>query len=224
MTATEEEINYLVAAASSYFKRTLTVRDVVWSYSGVRPLYDNGATNAQETTRDYVLSLDRPGQDAPMLSVFGGKITTYRCLAEDALDKLAGVFPAWAKGKGWTAKGPLPGGNFACRHGRPARGAHRHGLSVSQRARGTPAGAPLRPGDVRHPGQAKSRADLGQAFGGFLTEAEVMFLVEREYARTAADIVWRRTKSGLRMRAEEIDTLDRFLQAHRAGQGARAAE
>ncbi|RVT70266.1 glycerol-3-phosphate dehydrogenase [Agrobacterium sp. CNPSo 2736] len=214
--ASAEEIDYLVAAASSYFKRQLTAADVVWTYSGVRALYDNGAAKAQETTRDYVLLLDRPAGQAPLLSVFGGKITTFRCLAEDALDRLAAIFPDWNRDRGWTARRALPGGGFPVGTADDLISDLRADfpfLSVRQARR-----------LVRHYGleareilgTAKSREDLGRDFGGSLTEAEVNFLMEREYARTAADIVWRRTKSGLRMTVGEIEALDIWMRQRRS--------
>jgi glycerol-3-phosphate dehydrogenase len=224
VSATSEEVDYLVAAASSYFKRRLTRQDVVWTYSGVRPLYDNGAKNAQETTRDYVLSLDHPADAAPILSVFGGKITTYRCLAEDALDKLAQVFPAWAKGKGWTAGSALPGGNFAAgTAGDLIDGLVRDYPFLSRReARRLVRHYGLEARDIL--GNAKTRADLGQDFGGSLTEAEVLHLMDKEFAISADDVVWRRTKSGLHMPAEDIQALDRFMAAQRGRMAADAAE
>ncbi|MCZ4431093.1 glycerol-3-phosphate dehydrogenase [Agrobacterium sp. SOY23] len=214
--ASAEEIDYLVAAASSYFKRQLTAADVVWTYSGVRALYDNGAAKAQETTRDYVLLLDRPERQAPLLSVFGGKITTFRCLAEDALDRLAAIFPDWNRDRGWTARRALPGGGFPVGTADDLISALRADfpfLSVREARR-----------LVRHYGleareilgTAGSREDLGRDFGGSLTEAEVNFLMEREYARTAADIVWRRTKSGLRMTVAEIEALDSWMRQRRS--------
>lgn len=220
--ASPQEIDYLVEAASSYFNSKLTTSDVVWSYSGVRALYDNGAANAQETTRDYVLQLDGRSGDAPVLSVFGGKITTYRCLAEDAIKKLSAFFPAWARGHGWTATSALPGGSF------PVGTADalvdvmstEHAFLSQREARrlvrhyGTDAREIL--------GGATSRADLGRDFGGSLTEAEVIFLMTYEYARTAADIVWRRTKSGLRMSPEQIEALDHYMRARRENASATA--
>jgi len=213
-----EEIAYLTAATSSYFRQTVTPADVVWAYSGVRALYDNGAANAQETTRDYVLSLDQgaeqgggQGGGAPILSVFGGKITTYRCLAEDALDRLAEIFPAWGRGKGWTAKRPLPGGDFpALGAADQTRALHRdYAFLTEKEARrlirhyGTDARVIL--------GQARSRADLGAALGGPLTEAEVRFLIAKEYAHSAEDVVWRRTKAGLVMTQDEIAALEGWM-------------
>jgi len=210
VAATTEEIDYLCAAASSYFKGAIKPAHVVWTYSGVRPLYNDGSTNAQETTRDYVLTLDTVG-GAPLLSVFGGKITTYRCLAEDVLDKLAALHPNWAKDAGWTGRTALPGGDFA-RDGAAALAMelrHRYRFVDDRFARHL----------VRHYGtetdlilgQARSLSDLGRDFGGGLTEAEVRHLIQREFASTAADVVWRRTKYGLRMSAGEIAELDRWM-------------
>ncbi len=204
---TEGERDYLCRFVSDYFARPVTPADVVWSYSGVRPLYDDGAKSATAATRDYVLSLDTRG--APLLNVYGGKITTYRKLAEAALARIATVLPV-PQGP-WTARAPLPGGGFPV-DGVPRlvaalRAAHpflteRWALRLV-RAYGTEAGEVL--------GGARSAADLGRAFGATLTEAEVRWLVAREFARTAEDIVWRRSKLGLRMSAAEIAALDRFL-------------
>ncbi len=209
--ATEAEIDYLCEAASSYFKTRVTRDDVVWTYSGVRPLFDDGAGAAQKTTRDYVLKLDGGGAQAPLLSVFGGKITTYRCLAEDALSRLAVLLPALGRNAGWTAAAALPGGDF------PADGAaalaaelqRNYPFLGERRARRL----------VRHYGTESRRilagrrslAECGLDFGGDLMEAEVLHLIEHEFVRSAADIVWRRTKSGLRMRAEEIAALDAWV-------------
>ncbi len=213
--ASEAEVDYLCTAISDYFARPVTRADVVWTYSGVRALYDNGAANAQETTRDYVLGLDAPAGDAPLLSVFGGKITTYRCLAEDALDRLTTRFGAWAKGAGWTATKPLPGGDFRPQDTAQVLAGLRRDypfLTEAQAMRllrhyGTESRQIL--------GQARQADDLGQAFGGDLTVAEVRWLMAREYARTAEDVVWRRTKSGLRMTADQINALDHWMQAER---------
>ena len=223
--ASREEIAYLIGAISSYFHRTITVDDVVWTYSGVRSLYDDGAANAQETTRDYILSLDHnPGQ-APLLSVFGGKITTYRCLAEDALDKLAVVFPEAKTKRGWTATRALPGGGFpAGTAGDVARQLReKHAFLYEREAQRLVRHYGLEAGDIL--GTARRREDLGRDFGGSLTESEVVFLMDREYARTAADIVWRRTKSGLRMTREEIDALDAFMaERRRAARAVKVSE
>lgn len=206
---TEEEQDYLCAFASNYFAKPISRADVVWTYSGVRPLYNDGAKSAQAATRDYVLSLDSDG--APILSVFGGKITTYRKLSESALDK---IVPFLKPTQGdWTEGVPLAGGNF------PVADVPRliRELKIRFpfltdytcrrliRAYGTEAATLL--------GNARSDADLGRAFGAGLTEVEVRWLMTREYARRAEDVVWRRSKLGLRLSAEEIAALDDWMQA-----------
>ena len=213
---TPEERDYLLAFASRYFARPVTQADVVWTYSGVRPLYDDGASSATQATRDYVLRLDEAGP--PLLNVFGGKITTYRRLAESALARLAPFFPG--RGGDWTARVPLPGGDFP-QDGFEALVARLAGaypfLAPAQarrlaRAYGTEAFALL--------AGATSAAGLGRDFGAGLTEAEVRWLVAREYARTAEDIVWRRTKLGLRMTAAQIAALDDWLARGTVGRAA----
>jgi len=204
---TDEERDYLCAFASQYFRRPVTAADVVWTYSGVRPLYNDGAKSATAATRDYVLSLDQNG--APMLNVFGGKITTYRRLAESALAKLVPFFPQ-AKPQ-WTARVALPGGDFPhdgvaaltekLRKAYPFLTDYWSDRMI--RAYGTQAATVL--------GSAGSIADLGRDFGATLTEAEVRWLMEHEFARAAADVVWRRTKLGLRMTADQIAGLDQFM-------------
>ena len=205
---TPEEQAYLLDFASSYLKKPVTQADVVWTYSGVRPLYNDGASSATAATRDYVLKVDQSA-GAPILNVFGGKITTYRKLAESALEKITPFFPD--AGQAWTAGVALPGGDF------PVSGvaaltdrlkARYPFLTARWAARlvkayGTDAFDVL--GDVQ------SAADLGQGFGADLTAREVMWLVEKEYARSAEDIVWRRSKLGLRLTPQEIDLLDEWL-------------
>jgi len=207
---TETERDYLCAFASQYFRRPLTVADVVWSYSGVRPLYDDGARSATAATRDYVLKLDRSA-GAPVLNVFGGKITTYRRLAESALEKASAALNV--PGRPWTVGAPLPGGDFPvdgfeslvadllARH--PYLDPRWAGRLV--RAYGTDAAALL--------GDAASTADLGADFGATLTEAEVRWQMRHEFARRAEDVVWRRTRLGLRMSADQIAALDRWMKA-----------
>ncbi|MBD3764840.1 MAG: glycerol-3-phosphate dehydrogenase [Rhodobacterales bacterium] len=210
---TEGERDYLLAFASRYFARPVTEADVVWTYSGVRPLYDDGASSATAATRDYVLSLETAG--APMLNVFGGKITTYRRLAESAMDRLAPVF-AGLKGA-WTARVPLPGGDFP--HDGVAALTDRlrdrypfldpaHAARLV-RAYGTEAFDLL--------GAARSPADLGRDFGATLTEAEVTWQMTREWARRAEDVVWRRTRLGLRMTPDQIAALDDHMARVAAG-------
>ena len=206
--ATDEEQDYLCAFASQYFEKPVTRDDIVWTYSGVRPLYDDGAKSATAATRDYVLSLDDTG--APLLNIFGGKITTYRKLAENALKKLT---PLIGGGDPWTANAPLPGGNFKVTD-RDQLVAELLGDYPFLDARwalrlikgyGTEARVIL--------GDARAATDLGQGFGATLTEAEVNWLMSREYARTADDVVWRRTKLGLRLAKDQIAALDAFMAA-----------
>lgn len=204
--ASEEEVDYLCAAASEYFSRPVTREDVVWTYSGVRPLYDDGASKAQEATRDYVLSLDAPEGAAPMLSVFGGKITTYRRLAEAALDRLKGRLPA-ADRPSWTGSGALPGGDF------PVDGVERLADELVGAHPGVERDHALRL--VRTYGTRAGRileGDLGRRFGADLHEAEVRYLMDQEWAITADDVLWRRTKLGLRFSAAEAAGLDAWMR------------
>jgi glycerol-3-phosphate dehydrogenase len=206
---TPEEAAYLCRFASEYFARPVTEADIVWSYSGVRPLYDDGAKSTTAATRDYVLSLDESG--APLLNVFGGKITTYRRLAESALARLAPHFPR--AGGDWTAGVALPGGDFAVDgfealvktlHGRYPFLTAGHARRLV-RAYGTEAAQLL--------GDARQMSDLGRDFGATLTEAEVRWQMRHEYAREAADVVWRRTRLGLKMTGAEIAALDDWMRA-----------
>lgn len=210
--ASDEEIAYLLEAAGAYFEKPITRDDVVWTFSGVRPLYDDGASEAKAATRDYVFDLDEKPGLAPVLSVFGGKITTYRRLGQAALEKLGAFVPALKNRPEWTASAPLPGGDFAVtgrgqlaetlRADYPfltAFDAARLAASYGTRARS-------------FLGAAKSREDLGQHFGCGLTEAEVTYLMREEWARTAGDILWRRSKLGLRLSASEAAALDAFMQ------------
>lgn len=209
--ATPEEIDYLCAAASEYFREPVTPESVVWTYSGVRPLYDDGASKAQEATRDYVLTLDAPEGQAPLLSVFGGKITTYRRLAEAAIARLA-PHAGWAARAEWTVAGTLPGGDFpvsgfdalvdgiAAEHPWLARKT----VTRMVRAYGTRTRDLLR--------GVKGVGDLGRHFGADLYECEVRYLMRAEWARCAADVLWRRSKLGLRLAPAEQEALEAFMQ------------
>ncbi|MEM8760876.1 MAG: glycerol-3-phosphate dehydrogenase [Pseudomonadota bacterium] len=216
----DDERDYLLALASEYFEKPVTAEDIVWTYSGVRPLYDDGASSATAATREYVLKVEDRGGEPPLLNVFGGKITTYRRLAEAAMVKLAPYFPE-AK-DAWTDGAAMPGGDFE-HDGQPRlirelmaaysfldeRWARR-----LIRTYGTEARAVL--------GEARIVGDLGRHFGFNLTEAEVRWLMANEYAREAADVVWRRTKLGLRLSADEIGALDAFMREARASRAAAA--
>ncbi|MCL4767247.1 MAG: glycerol-3-phosphate dehydrogenase [Hyphomicrobiaceae bacterium] len=212
--AAAEEVAYLCGSISSYFAATVRPDDVVWSYAGVRSLHDDGAEAAQAATRDYRLELETDG-GAALLTVLGGKITTYRRLAEEALAALAPCLPGLGRA-GWTRTAPLPGGDFPI-DGCPALvdavadrypGFDRPYLERLVRAYGTRAERIL--AGVRSPD------DLGEHFGAGLHEAEVRYLARQEWAETAADVVWRRSKLGLSMRPTEIARLDDWLARERA--------
>ena len=210
--ASPEEIAYLCRGASDYLATPVTSDQVVWTYSGVRPLYDDGASKAQAATRDYTLELDAPDGGAAQLSIFGGKITTYRRLAEAALEKLAPHLPKpTGLPAGWTGGHALPGGDFPTDGFEPALAAlcarfpflAEHTLRRLLRAYGTCVSEIL--------GDATSAEALGPVVAADLTEAELRYLVRREWARTAADVVWRRSKLGLRIDRTEIAAVDAAL-------------
>ncbi|MEL7151745.1 MAG: glycerol-3-phosphate dehydrogenase [Pseudomonadota bacterium] len=208
---TPEEQTYLVNFASQYFKAPITEDDIVWTYSGVRPLYDDGAKSATAATREYVLKVD--GSEAPLLNVFGGKITTYRKLAEAALEKIVPFFPK-ATGP-WTAGVTLAGGDF------PVDGfdALVDGLKADYpfltdfwarrlvRAYGTEARDLL--------GTAKTAEDMGEDFGATITARELDRAMEVEWVRSAEDFVWRRTKLGLRLSEAQIARIDGYITGER---------
>ncbi len=205
---TEAESEYLLRAVSEYFRRPVTRDMIRWSYSGIRPLYDDGASRAQEATRDYVLKLEGGDTQAPLLSVFGGKITTFRKLAEAALEKLAPHFPAMTKP--WTAGAALPGGDFPF-------------AEVETRIADLAARYPFLPSDnVRRMFRAygtcaekflagaRKAEDLGRTFGP-LSEREIDYLRSREFVGEADDILWRRSKLGLHMTAGEQGALRTYF-------------
>jgi glycerol-3-phosphate dehydrogenase len=207
--ASPEEIVYLCAAASEYFAKPIEPRDVVWTYSGVRPLFDEGGGRAQEATRDYVLRLDSHAGEPPLLNIFGGKLTTYRRLAEAALTMMEGVLGK--RGPQWTQNASLPGGDFPLtgfdaltrelQKRFPFLAAdHIHRLA---RAYGTEAPRVL--------AGITNAAGLGRHFGATLYEAEVRYLIDVEWARTADDVLWRRSKLGLRVSKDEAAALDNWM-------------
>lgn len=205
------ETEYLCQTVSAYFARTVTPADVVWSYAGIRPLYDDHAANASAVTRDYVLDLDHADGAAPMLSVFGGKITTFRKLAEHAMERLAPFFPqaggAWTGGTALPG-GDMPGGDFAAfvaGLGQDHPALPLPLLRRLARAYGTRARAIL--------GGAQSTADLGEHFGGDLYASELAYLVAHEWARTAQDVLWRRSKLGLHLPPEAAPGIEAWLAA-----------
>jgi len=209
-TASAAEMNYLCDAVSVYFRKGVTPDQVVHAYSGVRQLYDDGARSAQNLTREYVLDLERARGQAPLLTVYGGKITTYRRLAEAAMGKLARTLRIAGP---WTATAPLPGGDFP-HDGVAALVARARGLwpfltevnaERMVRAYGTRLDRVL--------GDARAAAALGERFGEELSAAEVRYLMRHEFAETADDVLWRRSKLGLRVGADDAARLGRFMEA-----------
>ncbi|WCL53307.1 glycerol-3-phosphate dehydrogenase [Gimibacter soli] len=209
--ASEAEIAYLCEGASRYFKKPIKPSDVVWTYSGVRPLIDDGSQKPEGATRGYSLELSAADEGAPLLSVFGGKITTYRHMAQDAVNLLSKRLPVLGKAA-WTHTSPLPGGDFPC------EGVGEQIESVAKRYPflqpewgrrlvrnyGTLVPAIL--------GDARSLADCGQHFGAGLTEREVAHLIKNEWSQTAEDILWRRTKLGLRLSADQASNLQNYIE------------
>jgi len=212
-----EEIAYLCAAASRYFEHPVSSADVLWSYSGVRPLYDDGAANPSEVTRDYKLLVDE-ADALPLLSIYGGKITTYRKLAEHALARLKPWFPAM--GSDWTATRALPGGDL----GTSDRTRFAARIAVEYPALPAPLVGALveRHGTLVREvlGPARDLAGLGEHFGADLYAREVDHFVDREWARSADDVLWRRTKAGL----ELDDNSQQRVARHVAGRIERQAE
>ena len=210
---TDAEIDYLCAAASEYFAKPVERDSIVWTYSGVRPLFDDGASEAQEATRDYVLKPD-PSEGAPLINIFGGKITTARKLAESMLELIEARLGK--KSAPWTHRAALPGGDF------PADGFDNQVarlqsdyafLEVNEARRyvrhyGTLAWTLL--------GEATAREDLGQHFGHSLYAVEVDYLIVHEWAMEAADVLWRRTKRGLRLDAAQVPALEAYMAGARA--------
>ncbi|MBX3569471.1 MAG: glycerol-3-phosphate dehydrogenase [Rhizobiaceae bacterium] len=206
VAAEENEIAYLMASVNRYFKRKLTRADVVYSFSGVRPLYDDNADNPSAVTRDYIFELDGGDGKPPLLSVFGGKITTFRKLSEHALEKIAPFFPKM--GRAWTATATMPGGDLPEADFERFMGKLRETypwmpLSLTKHY------ARLYGTRIRElVGDARCLADLGTRFGPDFYEREARFLIDREWASTAEDILQRRTKHGLHMSAAEKAALD----------------
>ncbi len=202
----DDEIDYLIKLANAYLEKPIARRDVVWTYSGVRPLYDDGSSDPSAITRDYVLKLDALPEDAgparaPVLSLFGGKITTYRKLAEHALSELAPFLPGMKPA--WTEHAVLPGGDLPDRDRAAwlAELVRRYPRLPRDLLRGLGARHGTRA--LRILGEAKVMSDLGQDFGGGLTAREVDYLLAEEWATTADDVLWRRTKCGLPMTAAQ---------------------
>lgn len=205
----DEEIAYLCRGAGEYFEQDISPDDIVWTFSGVRPLYDDGASAAQVATRDYVLRTEGKSKDGLLINIFGGKITTYRKLAEAVVEKIEDALGK--RGKPWTHGAALPGGDF------PIGGfsdlvadlqrdypflTERHAFRLV-RQYGTRARSII--------GDAKTLAELGRHFGDTLYEAEVAYLVDNEWVRSAEDVLWRRSKLGLKIGEDGIEALDAWI-------------
>lgn len=213
---TDQEKTYLCDAASEYFKQPVKEKEIVWTYSGVRPLYDDGASAAQEATRDYVLRADGDDNQACVINIFGGKITTYRRLAESMLEEVKDKIGI--KGKPWTKQSTLPGGDFApnefeiivsklqidfefLSHDFASRLVRSYGTLAWKVLDGT-----------------TSLNDLGIDFGQSLYEQEVRYLIEYEWATNEKDILWRRSKLGIRFSKQQIKKLDNWFVKNNANQ------
>jgi glycerol-3-phosphate dehydrogenase len=211
--ASETEISYLCQSTSAYLRVPVTPEMVVWSYSGVRSLFDDGSAAAQEATRDYVLKLDAPDDAPALLSVFGGKITTYRRLAESALAMLQPHLPPPSGRKpGWTAHEALPGGDFPVDGfaAQLAAGVARYPFVAEATLRRLLRAYGTRISEIMR--GASCAEDLGRVFGADLTEAELRYLVRHEWVRTAEDAIWRRSKLGLRLSPLEIAAIDAAIR------------
>ncbi|MGO4704585.1 glycerol-3-phosphate dehydrogenase [Microvirga sp. 2MCAF38] len=218
VTISDAEIQYLCDVVNHHFKHQVTPADVVWTYSGVRPLFDDGSTNASAVTRDYVFDLDGEAGQAPVLSIFGGKITTFRKLSEHALDELKKFFPNMKPS--WTEKAKLPGGDM------PDADFDRFFATVKTRWPFLPEAVAYRLSRAYGTrieellGKATSMADLGEDFGAGLTGAEADYLVRWEWARSAEDILWRRSKLGLHVPKDAAAKIDAYLAAKKVLQPA----
>jgi D-erythritol 1-phosphate dehydrogenase len=194
--AEDSEVQYLIDAVNRYFKEQLTRDDVLTTFSGVRPLFDDGQGNPSAVTRDYVFDIEEQG-GAPMLNIFGGKITTFRELAERGLHRIRKFFPQM--GGDWTANAPLPGGDMEHADYEAFRNRMKQDYPWMPRELRRHYGRLYGTRIDRIVAGAASLDGLGRHFGGNLYEAEVAYLVNHEWAQTAEDILWRRTKHRLHL-------------------------
>jgi glycerol-3-phosphate dehydrogenase len=206
---TEKEIEYLIAGAGAYFKEPIQRSDIVWNYSGVRPLFDDGASAAQEATRDYVLKAEGGGDVAPLVNIFGGKITTYRRLAESMMDKINGLIGG--RGSMWTEGADLPGGDFPNDgyENLVAQNLQLYPFLPESLARRLVRLYGTRANDLLV--GASKYEDLGENFGFNLTESEVEYLIRDEWAVCADDVLWRRTKLGLLFSPVQKAHLEKYI-------------
>jgi glycerol-3-phosphate dehydrogenase len=214
----QQEIAYLCRAVSEYFTRPVEPSDVVWSYAGVRPLQDDGDVSAQEATRDFVLDLEGREGEPPVLNVLGGKITTFRHLAEEALKKLAATFPAM--GEPWTRGSALPGGEFAYDQRDRLAGDLQARFPFLEAASADRLVASYGTLAEQVLSGATQLSDLGLHFGQGLCEREVNYLIRHEWAASADDVLWRRSKLGLHMSEAERSRLAQWFAARDAASSA----
>jgi glycerol-3-phosphate dehydrogenase len=210
-----DEILYLCKTVNEYFREKITPDELVWSFAGVRSLYDDGANKPEDVTRDYVLALDEVYGEAPLLTIYGGKITTYRRLAEAAMQRIGIFFGALPP---WTAGSTLPGGDFPVNgfYALVAEAIGRWPFLDEPHARRLVRAYGRR--IEKFLGQAQSMDDLGPRFCDDLTGAEVRYLVENEWAQSADDVLWRRSKLGLKATPEQRNALGQFIASLQAGQ------
>ncbi|MNM50230.1 Aerobic glycerol-3-phosphate dehydrogenase [compost metagenome] len=209
---TEVEIDYLLAVTNSHFKKQLTCADIVSQFSGVRALCDDESDNPSAVTRDYTLALQVEDKTTPLLSVFGGKITTYRKLAESALEQLSPFFIEM--GEEWTANEVLPGAeNWTTLEDLVIRIQDQVEGVTEQLATRWANAYGSRVWNILH--EQKTLEQLGQDFGHGLFESEVQYLCENEWANTAEDILWRRTKLGLAFDEKQVKNLESYLAGRR---------
>jgi glycerol-3-phosphate dehydrogenase len=202
-----EEVDYLCECASEYFEHDISKDDVVWSYSGIRPLFDDKSENASAITRDYVLNLTEVEKGAPLLSVYGGKITTSRKLADHAMEKLEPYFSHMKPS--WTREAPLPGGNI------PNIDFNGFFETLKQQfpdVEATYLKHMTRAYGTNVPKILANGQDVGEMFGPFMSEAEAHYLIDHELAVSAEDVMWRRTKSGLHMTESERERLKAWFE------------
>ena len=211
----EEETRYLCESVNHYFNRQIAPDDVVWSYAGVRPLFDDAAKNASAVTRDYVLDVDHKQGQAPVISVFGGKITTSRKLAEHAMEKLV---PAIADAPDkwrhpWTETAILPGGDIEDANFEHLLDELRNKAPFLGEAQARRLGRAYGTRVWRILGDARRQIDLGEDFGGGVSSAEIDYLIDQEWARSAEDVLWRRSKLGLHLDRSSSDRIADYMKA-----------
>ncbi|WP_070962503.1 glycerol-3-phosphate dehydrogenase [Vibrio sonorensis] len=208
----EAEINYLIDVVNQHFVKTLKREDVVWDYSGVRPLCDDESDSPQAITRDYTLELNQELDQAPLLSIFGGKLTTYRKLGEAAMSKLSPFFRGM--GKPWTAEQSLPGGNFSCTRDQYVQSivndypwidhalAHRYVCQFGTNTHKLLDGA-------------QTTSDLGECFGEGIYQKELDYMLEHEFVKMPEDLLWRRSKIGLYLNQDQQARVAEYIKNHR---------